>query len=50
MTAPFTAKELRELPADVVAEALSKLTKKQVEELNKDYRFWARPEQLESRS
>ena len=47
MTAPFTAKELRELPADVVAEALSKLTKKQVEELNKDYRFWARPEQLE---
>ena len=44
---PFTAKELRELPDSTVAEALSKLTKKQLEELHKDWNFWARPEQLE---
>lgn len=43
---PFTVKELRELPDDVVAEALSKLTKSQLEELQKDYKFWARPKQL----
>lgn len=47
MTLPFTAKELRELPEDVVAQALSSLSKTQLEELQKDYHFWARPEQLE---
>lgn len=47
MTLQFTAKDLKELPDSVVEEALSKLTKSQIEELQKDYRFWARPKQLE---
>lgn len=46
-TVSFTAKELRELPDDEVAKALSKLGKTQLEQLQKDWKFWARPEQLE---
>jgi len=45
MTVPFTARDLKQLPTKKVQEALSQLTKKQLEELNKDWDFWARPEQ-----
>ena len=43
---PFTAKELRELPDDVVKKALSTMTVKQLEELQYTWKFWARPQQL----
>ena len=43
----FTAQALRELPDDQVKEALSQLSPKQLQELQYDWRFWARPEQLE---
>lgn len=47
MAYPFTASDLRKLPSDVVADALSKLSAKDLEVLQKDYKFWARPEQIE---
>lgn len=43
----FTATQLRELPDDVAAKALSTLSAKQIESLHYDWKFWARPEQLE---
>lgn len=47
MRQTFTAKDLRGLPEDQVKEALASLSKKQLEELNHDWYFWARPDQLE---
>jgi phage terminase large subunit-like protein len=43
----LTAQTLREMPDAEVKEALSKMSKKQVEVLQKDYKFWARPNQIE---
>src|SRR6056297_2561356 len=43
----FNADALRELPNDKVQEALSQLSPKQIEQLHYDWKFWARPEQLE---
>jgi len=43
----LTANELRELPDAQVQEALSQLSPKQLENLQHDWSFWARPEQLE---
>ena len=43
----LTAQALREMPDDEVQEALSKLSKNQLEALQKEYKFWARPEQIE---
>lgn len=43
----LTAEKLKELPKEEVQQALSKLTKKQLEELQYDWRFWAREKQLE---
>jgi phage terminase large subunit-like protein len=43
----LTANELRELPDNQVQEALSQLSPKQLEHLQHDWKFWARPEQLE---
>jgi len=45
--ANLTAQTLREMPDDEVQEALSKMSKNQLEALQKEYRFWARPEQIE---
>lgn len=42
----FNAQQLRDLPDDQVATALSQLSAKQVEELHYSWEFWARPEQL----
>ena len=42
----FTASDLRSLPDEQVKEALSKLSKSQLEDLQYDWTFWARPEQL----
>ena len=42
----FTASDLRSLPDEQVKEALSKLSKSQLEDLQYDWAFWARPEQL----
>jgi len=43
----FNADALRQLPDDQVQEALSQLSPKQIEQLHYDWKFWARPEQLE---
>ena len=43
----ITAQTLRNMPIDEVQEALSKMSKKQVEVLQKEYKFWARPNQIE---
>ena len=43
----ITAQTLREMPDDQVQEALAKMSKRELEELQKDYKFWARPEQIE---
>ena len=43
----LTAQALREMPDDEVQEALSKLSKNQLEALQKEYKFWARPNQIE---
>jgi phage terminase large subunit-like protein len=43
----ITAQQLRDMPTERVKEALSHLTAQQVEELQHDWSFWARPEQLE---
>ena len=43
----FNAQQLRELPDGQVKEALSQLSPKQLESLQHDWSFWARPEQLE---
>jgi len=47
MTPIFTAQDLRNLPDEQVKEALSQLSSAQMEELQYDWNFWARPEQLE---
>ena len=47
MKLPFTAEDMRKLPDKQVQEALSKLTKKQLEELQYTWEFWARDKQLE---
>ena len=46
MSTKITAAKLRELPDEEVKTALSSLTKTQLEELQKDWSFWARPEQI----
>jgi phage terminase large subunit-like protein len=43
----LTAQSLREMPDAEVQEALSKMSKNQIEALQKEYTFWARPEQIE---
>jgi len=43
----LTANELRELPTDQVQQALSQLNPQQLEHLQHDWNFWARPEQIE---
>src|SRR6056297_666335 len=43
----LTAKDLRDLPAQDVEDALKELTPDQLEELQFNWEFWARPEQLE---
>jgi len=43
----MTANELRELPNDQVQQALSQLSPQQLEHLQHDWNFWARPEQIE---
>jgi len=43
----LTAQSLREMPDAEVQEALSKMSKKQIEALQKEYKFWARPNQIE---
>jgi len=47
MAPTLTAQKLRELPPDQVKAALGQLSKKQIEELQHSWEFWARPEQLE---
>lgn len=47
MSYKFTADDMRKLPKRDVAKALKALTPKQVEELKYDWKFWARPNQLE---
>lgn len=42
----FTAEDLRKLPAEQVQAALSELPPKKLKELQHDYKFWARPEQI----
>lgn len=44
---PFTAADMKALPTEQVEKALSKLSTRQLEELQKDYHFWARPKQIE---
>lgn len=46
MTTPFTASDLKTLPTEQVQKALSSLSKVQIESLQKDYKFWARPKQI----
>ena len=43
----FNIQTLRDLPQDQVMSVLKELTPKQLEELAHDWKFWARPEQLE---
>ena len=43
----ITAQTLREMPDAEVQDALSKMSKKQIEALQKEYKFWARPNQIE---
>lgn len=43
----ITASELRQLPADELEQALTQLDSKQLEDLKYNWKFWARPEQLE---
>ena len=43
----LTAQTLREMPDAEVQEALAKMSNRQLEELQKEYKFWARPEQIE---
>ncbi len=43
----LTAQSLREMPDLEVQEALAKMSKNQLEALQKEYTFWARPEQIE---
>ena len=43
----LTAQTLRGMPDAEVQEALSKMSKKQIEVLQKEYKFWARPNQIE---
>lgn len=47
MSLPITAKDLRSLPDEEVAEILKKLGSAKSEELRYNWEFWARPEQLE---
>lgn len=47
MSVQFTAAQLRELPEVQVKAALSELTPTQLGELQHDWKFWARPAQLE---
>jgi len=47
MTPTFTAQDLRDLPDDQVKQALSQLSPAQIKELQYDWKFWARPDQLE---
>lgn len=47
MSYPFRAADLRAADPVKVSEALSKLSKKQLEELLHDYKFWARDAQLQ---
>lgn len=44
---PFTSEDLKKLPPEAVKEALSKLSKDQLEELQYTWEFWARDKQLE---
>lgn len=44
---PISASDLRSLPNDKAQEILSQLSPKKLEELKHEWRFWARPEQLE---
>jgi len=46
-TLKLTAQTLRDLPPAKAKEVLSKLTVKQAEELRYNWKFWARPNQLE---
>ena len=43
----FNAATLRDMPDEMVAKALSTLSKSQIEQLHHEWSFWARPEQLE---
>ena len=47
MNMRITAEDLRKLPSDQVASVLSSLSPEQAEELKYDWKFWARPDQLE---
>ena len=47
MNMRITAEDLRKLPSDEVADVLSSLSPEQAEELKYDWKFWARPDQLE---
>jgi len=44
---PVSASDLRSLPNDKAQEILGQLSPKKLEELKHEWRFWARPEQLE---
>ena len=44
---PISASDLRSLPNDKAQEILGQLSPKKLEELKHEWRFWARPEQLE---
>jgi phage terminase large subunit-like protein len=47
MTYNFTAADLRQLPDEEVKKALGALSPKQLEDLMRDWNFWARPDQLQ---